>query len=168
MIRLALPAAALMGVAAGPALAAPAQISLTLPLLAQVTGLTDIGFTGLTPTADAAIAQDVCAWTNAVTRSYTVTASGSGSGSAFTLANPDGRTVAYSVGWAGSPGAGSSTPLAARTQSTGFMTAALVPTCALGPTASATLRVTITAADVQAMAGGTTYTGTLTLLIAPA
>ena len=48
-----------------------------------------------------------------------------------------------------------------------YTSSALVPGCTVGPTASSTLIVAIAPAELQSMIGGRSYTGTLTLVIAP-
>jgi hypothetical protein len=156
--------------AAAPADATGAQISLSIGILAQLTGLSDVTFTSVAPEVDAVNSQNVCAWTNALSRGYTVLAAGSGAASAFTLTTTDGsnKTVAYTVGWAGTSGAGSTTTLSANATSGTFTTAALTPTCTtLGATSSATLQIAIPSANLLTMAGSKTYTGSLTLTISP-
>jgi hypothetical protein len=163
-------AAALLVLSATPASAAGAQISLSIGILAQLSGLNDVTFTSVPPETDAVNSQNVCAWTNALSGGYSVLAAGSGTGSAFTLTSTDGtgKTVAYTVGWAGTSGAGSTTALSANTASGSFTTSALVPGCTtLGPTSSATLRITIRSANLLTMTGSVPYTGSLTLTISP-
>lgn len=158
----------LLGVS--PACALGTQISLSIGILAQLTGLSDVTFTSVAPEVDAVNSQNVCAWTNALSRGYTVLAAGSGSGSAFTLATTDGtnKTVAYNVGWAGTSGAASTTALSANTTSGTFSTSALTATCTiLGPSTSATLQVTIPSANLLTMVANKSYTGSLTLTISP-
>jgi hypothetical protein len=155
---------------AAPAGAVGTQISLSIGILAQLSGLSDVTFTNVAPETDAVSNQNVCAWTNALSRGYTVLATGSGTGSAFTLTTTDGtaRTVAYQVGWSGSANAGSTTTLSANTSSATFTTAALTPTCTvLGPSASATLQIQIKSANLLTMTANKPYTGSLTLTISP-
>jgi hypothetical protein len=95
-----------------------------------------------------------------------VTATGSGASGAFTLAN-GATTVAYSVEWSGSSGAASGSALAAGTALTGLATTATNPTCSAGPASSASLIVNLSATDLQSMQAATSYTGTLTLVVAP-
>jgi hypothetical protein len=152
---------------AGPAGATTVGVSFSLPILAQLTGLSDVTFPAISLTADSVVVQSDCAWTNSALRAYTVTASGSGTGAAFTLANPGGKTVPYSVGWAGTANAGSTTALLPATRSVQFTNVASSPTCTTGNATSSTLTITIRAADAQTMVGGTTYTGALTLMLTP-
>jgi hypothetical protein len=161
--------AGLLAVAAATsAEAGSVPISLTIPSLAQIGGLTDVTFANVSAQSDAVSTQSVCTYSNSLTRSYTVTASGNGAGSAFTLAASGGATVRYSVGWADSAGSAATTNLTAGTPSAAFGNATILPTCAIGGAASSTLKITISAGDLQGMTGGATYTGTLTLLITPA
>lgn len=167
----------LAGLASGTAMAATqgslgttstgsVSISASVPNRIQLTGLNDIALTNQDPSVAAANAQSVCVWSNTSTKGYYVTASGSGTASAFTLAN-GASTVPYSVEWAGSSGQSSGTTLVASTALHGLTSTATNPTCASGPTSSASLIVRISTANLQAMQASTTYTGTLTLVVAP-
>ena len=142
------------------------SINASVPNRIELTGLTDVAFTNQDPTVAAASAQSICVWSNTSTKGYYVTASGSGTASAFTLAS-GASTVPYSVEWAGSPAQTSGTPLTAATALHGLVSTATNPTCATGPGSSASLVVRIGTADLQAMQAATTYTGTLTLVVAP-
>jgi len=174
-----LPLAGLAAAFAGsPVQAAPTQgtlgttstgsvsISASVPNRIQLTGLMDVAFTNQDPSVAAANAQSVCVWSNTSTKGYYVTASGSGTGSAFTLANGS-ATVPYSVEWAGSSAQTSGTALTAATALHGLTSTATNPTCSSGPASSASLVVRISTANLQAMQAATTYTGTLTLVVAP-
>ena len=57
--------------------------------------------------------------------------------------------------------------LAVSTAFHGLTSTATNPTCSAGPTSSASLIVKISTANLQAMQAATTYTGTLTLVVAP-
>ena len=82
-----------------------------MPNRVQISGLTDVYFTNQDPAIAAASAQNVCVWSNTSTKGYNVTASGSGTASAFTLAN-GALTVPYSVEWAQTSGQSTGTALA--------------------------------------------------------
>ena len=84
------------------------SISASVPTRARITGLSDVAFTNQDPGTPAASAQDVCVWSNTATKAYTITATGSGTASAFTLTNGSG-TVPYSVEWSDTSGATSGT-----------------------------------------------------------
>lgn len=141
-------------------------INASVPNRIQLTGLSDVSFLNQDPAVAAANAQNVCVWSNTSTKGYYVTATGSGAGSAFTLAN-GALNVPYNVEWAGSSGQASGTALAAATALHGFTSNATNPTCVAGPSSSASLIVKIAAANLQAMQAATIYTGTLTLVVAP-
>ncbi|MGE5563243.1 MAG: hypothetical protein ACM3ZV_08020 [Bacillota bacterium] len=141
-------------------------IGASVPNRVQLTGLSDVSFTNQDPTVAAANAQDVCVWSNTSTRGYNVTATGSGTGSAFTLGNGS-LSVPYSVEWAGSSGQSSGTALASGTALTGLTSTATNPTCSAGPASTASLIVKIGTTDLQSMQAATSYTGTLTLVVAP-
>ena len=141
-------------------------ISASVPTRTRITGLSDVAFSNQDPGSPAASAQDVCVWSNTTTKAYTITATGSGTASAFTLTNGSG-TVPYSVEWSDTSGATSGTALVAGTASAAQASAATNQICASGPAASASLVVKMATADLGTMTGGSNYTGTLTLLVTP-
>lgn len=142
------------------------SINASVPNRVQLSGLSDVSFLNQDPATAALNAQNVCVWSNTTTKGYNVTATGSGAGSAFTLAN-GALTVPYSVEWAGSSGQSSGTALTSGSALTGLTSAATSATCSAGPSSSASLIVRIAAANLQGMRAATTYNGTLTLLVAP-
>ena len=141
-------------------------ISASVPTRTRITGLSDVAFSNQDPGSPAASAQDVCVWSNTTTKAYTITATGSGTASAFTLTNGSG-TVPYSVEWADTSGQSSGTALVAGSASASQTSAATNQICASGPPASASLVVKMATADLGTMTGGSSYTGTLTLMITP-
>ena len=143
------------------------QISILVPSRVQITGLSDISFANVEPNAAASSSQNNCVWSNTATKGYTITASGSGAGGAFTLASASLTPVPYSVLWNQSSGQTSGTSLTAATASTGFISTATAPGCATSPSSTSSLTVTIAQPQLQAMPSLTTYTGTLTLLVNP-
>ena len=141
-------------------------VSVSVPNRVRLSGLTDVAFTNQDPSVAASNAQNVCVWSNTGTRGYNVTASGSGTGGAFTLANAA-LTVPYAVEWSGSSGAAAGTALTSGTALTGLTSTATNANCSSGPASSASLIVRIAATDLQSMQASTSYTGTLTLVVAP-
>lgn len=141
-------------------------ISASVPGRVQLSGLSDVSFTNQDPSTAASNAQNVCVWSNTSTRGYNVTATGSGTGNAFTLAN-GAQTVAYNVQWAGSTGQSTGTALASGTALTGLTSTATNAGCTAGPATTASLIVSIPAANLQSMQSSLSYTGTLTLVVAP-
>ena len=95
-----------------------------------------------------------------------MTASGSGTASAFTLAN-GAATVPYSVEWAQTSGQSAGTSLGVGTALTGQKSTATNALCASGPSSTASLIVRMSTASLQSMPALTVYTGTLTLVVAP-
>jgi hypothetical protein len=175
MLAVAAPAALM----AAPALATPHDGLLASPSVgdititasvaarARITNLSDVTFTNQDPNTAAASNQNVCVWSNTTTKGYKVTASGDGTGSAFTLTNGTGN-VPYSVEWAGSTGQSTGTALTATTASTTFTSTAVNQTCSSAPLSTASLIVKIGTTDLGTMtSGGSSYTGVLTLSIAP-
>jgi hypothetical protein len=142
------------------------SISASVPNRVQISNLSDVSFTNQDPSVAASNAQNVCVWSNSSTKGYNVTATGSGAANAFTLSN-GAATVPYSVEWAGSSGQSAGTALAAGSMLTGLTSTATHPTCSTGASSSASLVVKISAANLQAMQAATSYTGTLTLVVAP-
>lgn len=172
-------AVALASLASGTAYAAPTQgtlgatstgsilITASVPNRARITGLADVTFAPTDLTVAASNAQDVCVWSNTATKGYNVTATGSGASSAFTLttAGPSPLTVPYSVAWNASAGQTTGTTLASGTVSANQVSTATNQLCTAGETQS--LILGIIASDLGAMQATTSYTGTLTLVVAP-
>lgn len=142
------------------------SISASVPGRVQLTGLNDVSFTNQDPSTAASNSQNVCIWSNTATRGYNVTATGSGASNAFTLANGS-QTVGYNVQWAGSSGQSSGTSLTSGTALTGLTSTATTAGCTTGPATTASLIVTIPSTNLQSMQASLSYTGTLTLLVAP-
>lgn len=136
------------------------DISLSVNDEVRISNLADIDL-GIFAGADAIGSTDACVYRNG-TGAYRITATGSGAGGAFSLTDGT-NSVAYTVEYDDGTGAlalGSSTPLIGRT---GADPASA--TCATTGN-NATVTTTVTAADGAALPAGT-YTGTLTLLVAP-
>lgn len=133
----------------------------------QISKLRDVTFTAVDAGLDQQDAQNVCVWSNTSGRKYNITARGSGTGNAFTLASGALPVVPYSVEWAQTTGQTSGTALSTGTALTGQASVATAPTCASGPATSASLIVKMAAADLQNMQAGAVYGGTLTLVVAP-
>ena len=142
------------------------SINASVPNRVQLTGLSDVFFLNQDPATAALNAQSVCVWSNTSTKGYNVTASGSGAASAFSLSN-GALTVPYTVEWSGTSGQTSGATLSAGSAVTGLTSAATNATCSSGASSSASLIVKISTASLQTMQAATTYTGTLTLVVAP-
>jgi hypothetical protein len=142
-------------------------INASVPGRVRISGLSDVTFSNVDPSAAATDAQNVCVWSNTSTRGYTITASGSGAANAFTLASGALPAVPYSVEWASSSGQTSGTSLTAGAALTGQTSSAINSDCSAGPTASASLVVSMGSSTLQSMTAGVTYNGTLTLVVAP-
>lgn len=166
------------GISSGSAMAATSDGSLgststgtvdilaSVPARARITGLAAVDFTGQDPAVAASDAQDVCVWSNTSTKGYTVTATGNGAGSAFTLTDGS-NTVPYSVEWSASSGQSSGSVLTAGVASGSLVSTAINQNCSSGPPASASLIVRMSTSDLGNMVGGSSYSGTLTLLVTP-
>ena len=142
------------------------SISASIANRVRISGLSDVAFTNADPSVDASNAQNVCVWSNTSTKGYRVTASGSGTAGAFTLANAS-LTVPYAVEWSASSGQSTGSTLTNGVAFTGLTSTATNANCASGPSSSASLIVKILSSDLQTMQASTSYSGTLTLLVAP-
>lgn len=142
-------------------------INASVPGRVRISGLSDVTFSSVDPSVDASDAQNVCVWSNTSTRGYTITATGSGTANAFTLASGALPEVPYTVQWASSSGQTSGTGLTAGSALTGQTSSATNSDCSAGPAATASLVVSIGSSTLQSMNAGVTYNGTLTLVVAP-
>jgi hypothetical protein len=147
------------------------NVSATISARVDITNLSDITFADadLGPVVNtsnqATKASNVCVWSNNSDKSYYITASGSGSSSAFTLANSTNPVIPYEVYWAQTTGQTTGTQLTTATKSAKLTSNATSPTC--GGSTSASLVVGIQGSDANTMLAATNYTGTLTLLVSP-
>ena len=151
----------------GPTSTGSVTINASVPGRVRISGLSDVTFTNVDPSVDAIDAQSVCLWSNTSTRGYSITATGSGAGSAFTLSSGALPVVPYTVQWAPASGQTSGTSLTAGTTLTGQTSTAINSDCSAGPSASASLVVSVGSPTLQSMTAGVTYNGTLTLVVAP-
>jgi hypothetical protein len=147
------------------------NITASVPGRVQITGLSDVAFTNQDPATAASNAQNVCVFSNTSGKKYNITATGNSGGAvggtAFTIGGTGLTAVPYTVDWAQTSGAASGTALTSTTLLGGQTSSATSPTCASGPTTTATLFVKMSTAALQAMQSSTTYSGTLTLLVGP-
>ncbi len=131
----------------------------------RITNIADVNFGLLSNLqADSRRSQNICVFSNSSGGAYSVAASGSGPGSAFTLSN-GAHALAYEVEWAQQSGQSSGASLAPNVALTGRTSAATHQFCNSGPATSASLTIVLrSAALAQAREGN--YSGSLTLLIA--
>jgi hypothetical protein len=155
----------------GPTSTGSVVINASILARVAISNLTDLTFTdadlgpAIVAGTSAQKTENVCVWSNNADRSYFITASGSGTANAFTLASSTNPVIAYSVAWNQTTGQTTGTALTAATKSSKFNSSAILFNCAGG--SSATLLVNIAGADAQGMLAGAAYTGTLTLLVTP-
>ncbi len=116
-------------------------------------------------TSDNTRSQNVCVYSTAPSGLYHITATGSGTGGAFTLAS-GANTMAYEVQWAATTGQTSGTSLTSGVALTGLTSNATASGCTSVPLTSASLITILRTAVVGAAKSGS-YSGTLTLLVAP-
>jgi hypothetical protein len=142
-----------------PAIAAAQQV--------RINGLNNIAFGTLAAngTTEAVLSDNLCAYTSAITLGYQVTARGSGSSGAFTLAS-GGNALAYVAQWASSPNATTGVQLTPNVALAATTNSTLNSQCLLGSGANATVIIRLPAANVTAVPAGA-YSGTITLTIVP-
>lgn len=135
------------------------DINAVIPGLIQISNLDDIDLGTWSGSGDMTGNDNNCVWST--TRGYNLTATGSGASDAFTITDGS-NTIAYAVAWDDVD----TTDQAVTTGSalSGQATDALTTNCAGGDTANVT--VTVAEADAAAAPAGT-YSGTLTLVVAP-
>jgi hypothetical protein len=163
-----------LGVTSGVALAVDGSVnttstgtsglSVTINEMVQVTDIQDpLLSTTYGTSGDLDANDDVCVWTNDTGDEYKVTATGSGTASAFTITDGT-ETIAYSVYWNDETGITGRTTLTTNVQTTAAQTGATnTYPCTVN---NANLSVNIAQnAILSAQAG--TYTGTLTVVLAP-
>jgi hypothetical protein len=150
------------------------MVALTAPAPARanarITGLADVSYGTINSFTDQSRSQNVCVysvWFNTNIRvGYSVRATGSGTGGAFTLAS-GARTLPYEVRWDDAANQTTGTQLTAGVNTSGFAHNTNVnSTCSNGSNENASLTVTITGTQLNAATAGT-YTGVLTILITP-
>lgn len=141
----------------------------------RLTGLTDLAFGTIADlTTDAALSENVCVYSNSATNGYHVTATGTGTGGAFTLASltaktgPNGiaHTLAFDVAWNSASGQSSGTLLSPNVPLTGQVSTAKQQTCNSGPATTASLIIILRAAALSS-ARADDYQGTVTLVVGP-
>ena len=140
------------------------DISVTVPQLTRISALNDISLGTWSGSGALNGSDSLCVWTT--TGGYNITASGDGAGGAFTLDDGSGTTLAYTVQWADSAGAGSGSAMTTGNALTGQTAAATSSTCSGGASLDATVLVDIAETALASVTDGS-YTGTLTLVVAP-
>lgn len=133
----------------------------------RISGLSDLAFGSITNlTVDNVLSESLCLYAKAKpTDLYRITATGSGAGGSFSL-NSGSATLAYDVQWSATPNQASGIQLAANQPLTAQQNTASDSGCASGLSATASLIVILRSSALAAANSGT-YTGTLTLLVAP-
>ncbi|MBW6526471.1 hypothetical protein KZ813_06420 [Sphingomonas sp. RHCKR7] len=151
MRRLAAAAALALAAAATPAGAQSVQVS----------GLSDVAFGTITGFgADLVRSQSICAYSGLLGGRYTVTASGSGAGGAFTLSN-GAAVLPYEVQWSNSAGQSSGTGLTANVPLAGQT---MLLSCPVLQATNTSLIVILRAASLSTATAGN-FTGTLTVIL---
>jgi hypothetical protein len=138
-------------------------------LQSRITGLADVNYGTINAFVDQTNSQNVCVHSVfrlfgfPVRRDYSVVATGSGAGGAFTLASGP-RTLPYEVRWADAANQTTGTQLTAGATAAGFGNASTNQTCGGGDTAS--LIVTVTGSSLATASAGS-YSGVLSITIVP-
>ena len=132
----------------------------------RINRLSDVAFGTISNfTIDQRISQNICVFTTPLGTLYRVTATGSGTGGGFSLVS-GASTMAYEVEWAATTGQTTGTSLTSGVALTNLTTAATTSGCNSIPTRSASLIIVLRTAVIGAAKSGS-YTGVLTLLVAP-
>ncbi|HEU4683163.1 MAG TPA: hypothetical protein VFS39_01495, partial [Nitrospira sp.] len=135
----------------------------------RVSGLSDLAFGSITSFGtDSILSESVCLSAKSPpANNYRITASGSGSGGAFVLSSGS-AVLPFEVQWSDTPGQSSGQQLLANQPMTGLHSSSsnAVNDCSKGPATTASLIVILRSAALASATSGT-YTGTLTLLVAP-
>ena len=149
-----------LAICAAAAIASPASAQKV-----RITNLSDVDFGQVANLqAESRRSQDVCLYSNSAGNAYSVTATGSGPGGSFALANGS-SSLAYDVEWSQQSGQTSGTQLLSSVSLAGQTSTAAHQFCNTGPATSASLTLVLRAADLSQAREGL-YTGSLTLLIA--
>lgn len=142
-----------------------ALLLLPMPAAAQgvrISNLSDVSFNTIANVGvDQVRSQSVCAFSGLLGGRYALTASGSGAGNAFTLAN-GASTLAYEVQWSGTAGQSSGTNLVSGAPLTGQT---MLLSCPVLQTTNSSLIVILRGAALTTATAGD-YTGTLTIMLA--
>jgi hypothetical protein len=142
-------------------------ITAQVPQQVRISGLSDITFNPTDVSTAVKDAQNVCVWSNSATRGYNIKASGDGASSAFTIKSGTLPVIPYAVEWKDASGATSGSTLDTTVALAGQKSLAKKSDCTDLSAESASLIVKIAATDLQAMEASASYTGTLTLTVAP-
>jgi hypothetical protein len=134
---------------------------------ARISALSDVSFGTITSFASDSIrSQSVCLYSKSPPLDYyRITATGSGSGAAFELSSGS-DTLPYEVEWSDAAGQSTGATLTPNQPLTAQQSTAGADDCSKGPATTASLVVIIRSAALASALSGT-YTGTLTLLVAP-
>ncbi len=128
----------------------------------QITRLSDVSFGTITNVGvDQVQSQSVCAYSGLLGGRYSLTATGSGAGGAFTLSN-GGSVLAYEVQWSGTSGQSSGTNLVSGTALSGQT---MLLSCPLLQTTNSSLIVILRGTALSVATAGN-YGGTLTIMLA--
>lgn len=133
----------------------------------NISGLSDVTLPALRPSLEVRNAQSICAYSDALGNGYMISAQGSGSGGAFVLTATGGADLPFGVEWSDQPGDSTGTALSPGLALSFQSSGATDQTCSSGPAETASLIVTIASQDLYAASAGVSYSGTLSLTIAP-
>lgn len=137
------------------------DITLTIDPLVQISALDDIALGTYTGGGDMTGADDLCVYSN--NGGYDITATGNGAGQAFELIGGS-ANIPYTVEWATTAGAATGTSLTSGVTLAGQGGTFTTPNC--NGADNARVIVTVDSTTLAA-APADSYTGVLTLLVAP-
>ena len=129
----------------------------------RITQLTDVDFGVVGAQTDTRRSQSVCVYANGQSGTYSVSASGSGAGGAFTLSNGP-YVLGYDLEWNPLAGQTAGIPIVPNVALIGQTSAATNQQCSSGPSTSASLTLVLRGSGLNAARQGT-YSGALTLIL---
>lgn len=132
----------------------------------RITNLSDVNFGTISNlSANISRSQSICVFADSGTRGYNIRAIGSGASGAFTLAD-GAQTLSYEVQWSSSSGQTPGARLTPNVPLMGLTSTATHQFCNSGPATSARL-ILILRSGVLSNATAGSYSGSLTLVVAP-
>jgi hypothetical protein len=138
-------------------------MSLTVPNLVRVTGVSDFTFGSYNGSGNAVLDHNLCVYTNNPLGQYKVTLRGSGTAFAYEVTDGATNKIPYSVRWNAATGTGGNFNLDADDQST-VLGGANITSQTCGGGASANMQVTMTKAALLSKPSGA-YSGILTIIV---
>lgn len=149
----------------GPTSTGSLSITITIPPRVRISNVADLALGTFTGTGDKTAADDVCIYTNDPAGTYRVTATGDGTGGAFTVNDGASNELAYSLRWNDQTGTTGNVLLTSGTALTG-QSGANTTASDCGGSNTANIEATITESELSLGEAGS-YSGNVTILVEP-